>query len=249
MLIWIFLVPGSVWTGSSQDHDEYLRTSWNAEGIAPVSLILKYNAFGQLAGLAHALPGAVWALLATAQVNRTVRNVSGGSLHRAAGQAMLAAAAMLMVGYAFIDGVNLHAELTDFDGHGGGLAAMVDLANRVYLGGLLPSFNATALRLVAAWFAFTGVQTWLAVRGSQCDVVEHRSWALRHIAAGLWVAGQRLLFVLVRFAQNSFLTADLATSPEAMGEAFYYSGYFTVALYIGFTEWVIQSTGAKQGPR
>lgn len=245
MIIWIFLLPGSVWTGSSFEHDAQVRNLWQADTIAPSSLVLKYNVIGQLAGLTHALPGAVWALLATAQVNPTIRRFAGGTLHKWAGRTMLAAAALLMVGYAFIDGNNLHAESVDFQGHGGGIAAAFDSFNNGKLGGVLPSLNVCALHFIAIWFIFTGIQTWVSVRAGQGNVATHRSWALRHIAAGFWVAGQRLLFIIARFAENALMNADLATSREVMGEAFYYTGYLSVVLYIAFTEWVISNNGTN----
>eukprot|EP00931_Biecheleriopsis_adriatica_P115350 TRINITY_DN91154_c0_g1_i1.p1 TRINITY_DN91154_c0_g1~~TRINITY_DN91154_c0_g1_i1.p1 ORF type:complete len:402 (+),score=41.37 TRINITY_DN91154_c0_g1_i1:48-1253(+) len=239
MAVWIFLVPGSVWTGSSPEHDEIVRKSYHGEMIAPVSLILKYNVLGQLPGITHALPGAIWAMLATAQVNPAVRNVSGGALHRSAGRMMLAAAAILMVGYAIIDANDLHAESVDFDSHGGALAGAVGSFSKVSLGGILPSFNVSCLRLLAFWFIFTAMQTWSAIRGPRRDVEAHRRWALRHIAAGMWVAGQRVLFIMLRFFESMTLDLGTASSPETMGEAFYYSGYVMVVLYVVFTEWAI----------
>lgn len=240
MFIWIFFVPGSVWTGTLP-HDAYLRASFEDVSVAPVSLLLKYNVMGQLAGLSHALPGAVWAMLAITQVNPYIRTAAGGELHKQGGRAMLFAAASLMLGYTLIDANNLHAEVVDFEHHGGHVAETIDSLNESSLAGILPPFNVFALRLLALWFMFSGLQTWLAINNSNPDVVAHRRWALRHIAAGLWVAGQRFFFILVRMVEDATLSPDLAKSPGAMGEAFYYSGYVMVAFYIAFTEWIIKS--------
>ena len=72
MFLWVFvLFPGSAYTGF-QGHDAWI--DWLFETfplfglIAPVSLITKYNELGHLPAFTHAVPGAVWSILAPLQV-------------------------------------------------------------------------------------------------------------------------------------------------------------------------------------
>eukprot|EP00959_Pyramimonas_sp_CCMP1952_P102468 2143238-Pyramimonas_sp.AAC.1 len=96
------------------------------ELIVPASLIYKYGIIGQTVGWTHALPGVVWCLLAPLQLNSAVRRAQDGAIHRWGGRLMLAAASVLMVGYAVIDQKNLYAEVVDFAGCGGGVAQAFD---------------------------------------------------------------------------------------------------------------------------
>ena len=117
--------PGSVWAGVPL-HDNFVHLIWQAlpidEIIGPESLMLKYNTLGNAPALLHALPGAVWCALAPMQL----AGPGQGRSHVLGGRIMLASAAVLMVGYALIDGSGLTAEEFDFGGHGGRLAEIVD---------------------------------------------------------------------------------------------------------------------------
>jgi len=224
---WASLAPGSAFTGWGP-HDalvEWLYTQLGLEIIAPASLILKYNALGQAPALLHALPGAVWSALMPFQL----RGASGPQLpaHRARGRAAMTAAAVLMVGYALIDANGLSADVADFHGSGGPVAALVDEA---HVSPML--FNAGGLKLVAGWFTATGVLTYSTAK--QGDVAQHRAWALRHAGAGLWVAAQRPLFAIFRAAQVAVL-GEVAGTGTAQADAFYVAAYITTSLYyLGF---------------
>lgn len=232
MALWVFASPGSLWVGSSEQHDALGREAFKNSGgelIAPASLVYKYSIIGQAAGWTHALPGAVWCLLAPLQLSSAARKAEDGAVHRWGGRLMLAAASVLMVGYAIIDQNNIHAEVVDFAGCGGGVArAFAELDSRL-LGGILPPLNVSLQRAVAAWFVFTGAQVALTGARGPRDVREHRRWALRHIAAGVWVAAQRAIFLAARALQVALSGAGAAAAPEAMGDAFYYSEYLAVA--------------------
>ncbi|KAK3268155.1 hypothetical protein CYMTET_23325 [Cymbomonas tetramitiformis] len=239
MVLWTLLpFPGSVYVGGEL-HDRLVDTVFSElgfEALAPTSLLLKYNRLGHAPALLHALPGAVWCLLAPLQLRGAAAGPPGK--HRATGRAMLVAAGVLMVGYALIDGGGLTADVVDFGGHGGGLADSLDAL------GISPlPFNGGGLKFVAGWFIYTGVQTWhsAAVRG---DYQEHRAWAIRHCGAGLWVALQRPLFAGCRGVQVA-LGASGAADTIGQADAFYYCAYFTTLLYWGLAELVARQEVSK----
>jgi len=235
MAFWVFAIPGSLWIGSSDQHDALGREAFKNFGmelIVPASLIYKYGIIGQTVGWTHALPGVVWCLLAPLQLNSAVRRAQDGAIHRWGGRLMLAAASVLMVGYAVIDQKNLYAEVVDFAGCGGGVAQAFDELSSSLLGGNLPPFNVCLQRAIAAWFVFTGAQVFLTGTRSPGDVGDHRKWALRHMAAGVWVASQRVVFFAARVLQGALSGADAAATPEALGDAFYYSVYFALAVCV-----------------
>eukprot|EP00931_Biecheleriopsis_adriatica_P118664 TRINITY_DN94010_c0_g1_i1.p1 TRINITY_DN94010_c0_g1~~TRINITY_DN94010_c0_g1_i1.p1 ORF type:complete len:354 (+),score=52.74 TRINITY_DN94010_c0_g1_i1:52-1113(+) len=240
MFLWVFFLPGSAWIGSDVERDAWVKQTYEQyfEFFAPSSIILKYKSLGPLVELTHALPGAVWALLAPLQLSPPVREVQGGLLHRALGRLMLLAAGVLMCGYALIDANSLYADVSDFAGHGGGIADSLDAFNSQSLAGALPPFNLGGVRFLAAWFVFTGVMTFSTVQSNKPDFSSHRHWALRHIAVGLWVAMQRPLFAAVRVLQGAAL-GSAASLPEVQADAFYYSAYFVTALYVVVAEWTI----------
>ena len=229
MALWVAGVPGSAWTGLAA-HDALVEHLWHAlrlDHIAPPSIVLKYNALGSLPALLHAAPGAVWAVLMPLQL----RGPPAGATerHRAAGRVALSAASVLMVGYALIDSSGLTADVADFDGHGGAVANTLD--------GLHVSpvtFNGGGLKVVAAWFVATGVMTFRTARDG--DVEAHRAWAVRHAAAGLWVAAQRAVFAGVRVAQLAVLGSEAGTSDAAMADAFYLCAYATTFAYAAGAE-------------
>ena len=161
MFLWVFvLFPGSAYTGFAE-HDKFIEWLFAQDGpiqipvfriVAPVSLITKYNELGHLPAFTHAVPGAIWSLLAPLQLLPEARARLGASWHSVAGRTMLTAAAVLMVGYGIIDANDLYSDTHDFQGHGGGLAAWVDSLK------LLPlPMNLLGVRLLAAYFVASGL--------------------------------------------------------------------------------------------
>lgn len=250
MALWVFVAPGSAWIGLSSEHDDFVRDVYERcfGYFGPASLLLKYNVMGPAIELTHALPGAVWCLLAPLQLNPEVRARDGGLVHRALGRLMLVAASVLMVGYALIDANRLFADTSDFAGHGGALAAAADALNESRLGGTLPPFNVGGVRFIAAWFVFAGLQTYLTATQRPMPVEEHRRWALRHIAAGLWVAFQRPFFAAVRCGQAIFLGLPAAASPESQADAFYGCALAATVAYALAAEWAaLQRSSSDPG--
>ena len=223
MVIWVLLIPGSAFTGIAA-HDVIVENIYEGLGLtslAPTSLLTKYNTLGQWPAVTHALPGAIWCSLVPLQLRG-----KGDATHRALGRVMLSAASVLMVGYAIIDANGLTADVADFGGHGGALADAVDET----LPNLPLPFNSGGLKTLAGWFVLTGVQT--AVTARAADTRAHRTWAVRHVASGLWVAAQRPLFGAVRLLQIALLGGGDATTSVAQADAFYACAYLTTGLYV-----------------
>lgn len=151
MVFWCLApFPGSVWSGIPL-HDSFIHLVWEAlhidRIIGPESLMLKYNTLGSAPAMLHALPGAVWCALAPMQLAGP-RKGAARKAHTIGGRVMLASAAVLMLGYAIIDGNGLTAEEYDFGGNGGRLAEMIDSSA---IGSLAPlSFHKTGLK-VSHW--------------------------------------------------------------------------------------------------
>ena len=182
MAAWVFgPFPGSLYTGIPS-HDEFIGQVYDVLHFTPVfgpsALITKYNELGRIPALTHALPGALWCALSAWQLHPASREKFDGAAHRWGGRAMLAAAAALMVGYAFIDANGLPADVHDFHGHSGAIADALDNATHT------PTpVNTVGLRLLAGWFVFTGINAGVTARDG--DITRHKVWALRHVAAGL----------------------------------------------------------------
>ena len=90
MFLWVFvLFPGSAYTGF-QGHDAWIDWMFQTFPlfglIAPVSLITKYNELGHLPAFTHAVPGAVWSILAPLQVPSVLKKKTqaqeSNTLHR-----------------------------------------------------------------------------------------------------------------------------------------------------------------------
>ena len=227
MVLWVFApFPGSAYVGF-QWHDDLIHKIWGLSPhipqFVPESLLLKYTSLGPVPGLVHAVPAAVWCLLAPLQLHPGARTWAiRAGLHAPAGRAMLAAAAIAMVGVALIDSGGLFADDADFGGRGGALAALVDGT------GALPAMNHLSMRAVAGWVAATGVLAWTAAR--RRDWTAHRRWAIRHAGAGLWVAAQRPLFSVARAVQMAVLGAA-ADGPAAQADAFFAAAYSVTIAY------------------
>jgi hypothetical protein len=154
---------------------------------------------------------------------------------------MLAAAAALMVGYAFIDANGLPADVHDFHGHSGAIADALDNA----LDTPTP-VNTVGLRLLAGWFVFTGINAGVTARDG--DIPRHKVWALRHVAAGLWVAAQRPVYSAMRTAMVTgglLGLVDDASGVESLADGFYYASYLTTSLYFVSAEWAARGRGER----
>ncbi|CAE8720087.1 unnamed protein product [Polarella glacialis] len=199
MVLWVLLLPGSAWMGSSVEHDEWVKQVYDQHFsfFAPSSLLLKYS---QTIELTHALPGAVWCLLAPLQLTAAGRKFAGSAGHKLAGRLMLVAASVLMVGYALIDQANLSAEVVDFQGQGGIVAASADALNRASLGGVMPPFNLGGMRVLAAWFVHRHPDLPLGAVGAEDRGRSGRAQKLGHAPRRRRAVGGRAAAALRRCA-------------------------------------------------
>ena len=264
MALWVFgPFPGSAYTGIAS-HDVWLTSLYEAlhfdQVFGPTSLITKYNEVGRVPALAHAVPGAIWCALAPLQLHPRSRDLWGGAAHRAGGRAMLAAAAVLMAGYAVIDANALFADAHDFDGQVGTVSSAIDafasekvssfssfIDAKKDTPAFVPTpFNVVGVRLIAAWFVSTGIATGVAARRG--DFENHRRWAARHVGAGLWVACQRPVYSAIRAGATALGVSGAVTHETAFGslafaDAFYVASYITTFIYFGAAEWVANENG------
>jgi hypothetical protein len=128
MFLWVFvLFPGSAYTGFAA-HDAFIQFLFEKVPlfgiVAPVSLITKYNELGHTPAFTHAVPGAIWSIIAPLQLFPEARARLGRLGHKRSGQMMLLAASLLMAGYAIIDSNDLYSDPHDFAGNGGGPSAL-----------------------------------------------------------------------------------------------------------------------------
>jgi hypothetical protein len=176
---------------------------------------------------------------------------------------MLAAAAVLMAGYAVIDANALFADAHDFDGQVGTVSSAIDafasekvssfssfIDAKKDTPAFVPTpFNVVGVRLIAAWFVSTGVMTGVAARRG--DFENHRRWAARHVGAGLWVACQRPVYSAIRAGATALGVSGAVTHETAFGslafaDAFYVASYITTFAYFGAAEWVARENGALE---
>jgi len=258
MSLWVFgPFPGSAYTGIAS-HDAWLTGVYeyfHFDSIfGPTSLITKYNEVGRVPALAHAVPGAFWCALAPLQLHPRSREAWGGAAHRVGGRAMLAAAAVLMAGYAVIDANALFADAHDFRGQVGTVSSAIDgfvaqtssrFVTDVDFESRITPFNVVGVRGIAAWFLFTGAMTGVAARRGTFS--EHRRWAARHVGAGLWVACQRPVYSAIRAGATALgvsgaITHEAAFGSLAFADAFYVASYITTFAYFGGAEWVARES-------
>jgi len=231
MVFWVLApFPGSAYSGIEW-HDQLASNIWSVLHfnplIGPETMVLKYNTLGQAPALLHALPGAIWCGLAPFQLARAGSGAERARSHSWAGRVMLASAAVLMVGYALIEGGGLTADDYDFGGHQGWTAELVE---GTALWQLVPmSFNHAGLKVLAGWFVWSGYKTYKSARDKEWAA--HKAWAVRHVGAGLWVAAQRPLFAAARASQALLLGTDASFTAGAQADAFYTTAQLVTVLY------------------
>ena len=190
MVGWILVLPGSWRGGRWQWHDDmtaafYASTvSKNGHFSTPLSLITKYNGHS-IAQFCHILPGFVWAGLIPFQLHPNFRRKYRRA-HRVSGYIFLATACLMVVGFVYIDVQGLVYLHADFP-------SIPVAQNTTWLPIEIP--HQIVFRGIAGWFLVTLlIAIWYAVKRR---VSQHRKWIFRHVAAGIWVAVQRLVVLAV----------------------------------------------------
>ena len=220
MVFWVSFAPGSCTTsfiaakttrkGLHEVYEDKLD-SWSR--VVPHSLVTKYRENG-LVCMLHVLPSVLWSGLAPLQLNQWIRK-HRPRLHRRVGRILIAVSASMTAGYVLIHVRGLHFHTNDFSTlkQGEGLSVLAPWF-WPFLGRCMHSctFGMTGSKDPAA-FAFVTFETcaaiyWLVTAGmagyyawkgrgnatvaQKICMSRHRSWAIRHVAAGLSVATQRV---------------------------------------------------------
>jgi hypothetical protein len=178
MVVWILIMPASWMTGRSKLHDKILVDVVLAEkhGVTPPETILKYEGHTAV-HLTHILPGAFWCGLIPFQLHPRSRS-KWPKLHRLFGYVFLASALVMTMGVFII----LQRKLL-FEDFFNASADDYEYTTREFLA------------LLSLYFAGSALYSVKLARNQQ--LLAHQRWMIRHIAAGLWIAPQRLLLMCV----------------------------------------------------
>jgi len=178
MFSWIMFAPASWLIGRSSFHREVVLPFLASIGgfrVVPEEIVTKYQGHS-LIHFTHIVPGAIWAAVIPFQLHQKWR-MKHRKLHRIFGYLFLAASLLMAVGIFVI----VQRELT-FDHF------FPDLPPSKVL--ILPN---PLLLSLALWFAGTAIHSVRMARAGRYK--SHQKWVVRHVASGLWVAGQRFLAI------------------------------------------------------
>lgn len=246
MVAWVVVTPGSCTASTSTvpPMGEADGRHPNDEAVAaaiaryvPVTLVTKYHAHPEVCA-AHVLPSVMWSVLAPTQLHPRLRRACPRA-HRICGRMLIAVAGLMTGGYAIIHRRGLHFHANDFPSlaRGEALSALAPgLWERLGGGGRAGAIAAFIAfeHCAAGWFAGTAAMTLIsAVRRQPRRLLAHRAWAVRHVAAGLSVAMQRVLIFVAHgaCAGAAWLlpghAARTCTTPEVQ------KGIFADALVLG----------------
>ena len=167
MVAWILVMPGSLGGGAAA-----LRTRDSAMQKQWAKLVTKFAEHGDIRLLHHAST-ALWAALAPLQLLPSLR-LAYPAAHRRSGRLMAFLAAPIVVGYVLIVRRGL-------------------MYNKTF-GGDVPLLLKYTLHAVGLAFTVAACLTGFHARARRMS--QHRAWARRYVALGLWVAAQRALIVV-----------------------------------------------------
>jgi hypothetical protein len=175
MVVWILFAPASWLGGRSKLHDDMLLKHFNAHSLAPPEIIRKYAGHSAV-HITHTLPGAIWAGLIPFQLNPVFRKTRP-RVHRICGYAFIASSLLMTLGIAIILKRGLLFER--------------------FFDDLPPREQPTELWLVGLAIYFAGTAMYALKCAMERRFLSHQRWIIRHVAAGMWVALQRVLIVVV----------------------------------------------------
>ena len=152
---------------------DYLEGTQN---IASAALIKKF--IGRpLIQMTHMVPGAVWSAIVPFQLHPTFRK-NHPKTHKLLGYIFFLCSTLSSVGVSIILGKGLLFENFFPD------LPPVRLSNEPVVIGL------------SMWFSYTAARAWHAVLCRR-DIEQHRTWIIRHVASGIWIALLRLFLLTV----------------------------------------------------
>eukprot|EP00802_Teleaulax_amphioxeia_P024110 Tamp_24770.p1 GENE.Tamp_24770~~Tamp_24770.p1 ORF type:complete len:263 (-),score=27.60 Tamp_24770:184-972(-) len=217
MIWWVVVFPGSC-------HGTYLAAYKDIIAIAktddyvPFSLLTKYGPHLSVC-LTHQLPSIFWSAALPFQLHPVARRRFPRA-HRIVGRLWFGVSALLMYGVVLIDRKRLHYHINDFPSLPYEEASSLVLPPHVpHLDALVYHFLITAALALCA-----------AMRR---DIKGHRRWVCRHIAAGLWVAVQRVLIGVMHNVGKKLLgqnMKDLRMQKAVFGDAAYLGVVIAIAV-------------------
>lgn len=206
MVVWILFLPASWLIGRSSLHTWFVYKVL-ADDSAPSPEVFRKLAGQTAVHLTHILPGALWAAAIPFQLHPGVRR-DYNRLHRLTGYTFLGTSVLLMCGLCIIYQRKL-VFTEDFPE--------------------LPPIKDMMLWLVgiSIWFIITGIMAFYHARCKRFAL--HERWVVRHIAAGLWIALQRI------FAMTGSLFFSIPASRICQRTVFEYctKGAIVVSLLLG----------------
>ena len=184
MVGWIMLLPASWLIGRSRLHREvilpYLEKQTPFFLVVPSSIVSKYQGHS-LVHFTHLVPSAIWAAIIPFQLHPTWRQ-NNRKLHRILGYFFLATTFLVAIGVIVI----LHRKLT-YEHFFPDLEPNLGHAMQKYF-----------MAAMAIWFVATAIQSVRMARAKK--IREHQKWMYRHVASGIWIAVQRLVFIPLAIA-------------------------------------------------
>lgn len=189
MVSWILVMPGSWMLGNpfvperlSKFTEDLFRKNVD-EGKVPVppSLVFKYKGH-TLVQMLHILPAAIWSAIIPFQLHPDARKMYRGA-HKVSGYIFAFMSVCIFLGIGVIDQRGLYYHLVDFPG----------IPHNEHESEFGLSHHVEFFKIVALWFFFTIVVA--VYKATKRQYAAHQRFILRHIAAGIWVAVQRLYFL------------------------------------------------------
>lgn len=170
MVGWILVTPSTALKGRVKILDELRNDFFQGLPHVPPGLFEKYSGHSAV-HFTHIFPSALWAAIIPFQLHPGFRQ-RNRQLHRIMGYTFVATAIIMMMGVVIIiqRGLLFENSLDELP---------PDPATPVFLSS------------VSIWFLVTIVMATHEARHAR--FASHRKWILRHIAAGLWIAVQRVI--------------------------------------------------------
>lgn len=185
MFFWILVFPSALWYEHSTIHRSLLESWFESNSISGVGLnlgvgsvtpdlITKYQG-EYLVQLLHIFPGAIWSAIVPLQLNTRFRQ-KHRALHKNLGYVFVGTASLVGLGVFVIVRRGLLYEnfFLDLPHLTHSTSPGILLLTTYFLGTIFRAFYCAALK-------------------SPSDYRQHSVWIVRHIAAGIWIALQRIL--------------------------------------------------------
>mmetsp|Transcript_7235 Transcript_7235/g.19701 ORF Transcript_7235/g.19701 Transcript_7235/m.19701 type:complete len:344 (+) Transcript_7235:20-1051(+) len=164
--------------------------------IVPPSTTLKH--YANPSALTHHAGAVLWLVTMRLQFALPRGTLRERARHRLMGKAAMVAVALLTAGVVRVHMLNLHA----YEDYRAMFPEDVPANTPALMRALI-----TATLSVQGYFVLTAFLTWRA--GAVKEVMCHRTWAIRHLCAGLWVALQRFSLPLTNMTLRIVLGRDL----------------------------------------